>query len=460
MFSYMNQGKKFYREVAMLAIPMVLQNMVTTSLGLLDSFMVGLLGEAPLAAVTMANTPVMVIMLMTFGLQSGGSVLMSQFYGKGDYDSINRVLGIGFYAAAAVTLIFGSVMFFFPVQFMGLFGNDASVVALAAKYGKIVAFSFFFDSMTSVYVAAHRSMANPKPGMVIFMVSMVLNTFLNWVFIFGRLGAPAMGVEGAALATLIARMTQLLMVVLHILFLNKRFQFKPALALKPGGGMIHRYIRYSLPVVFNETLWGLGSSLYPTIMGHMAGSQAILAAYGVAGNIERLCTVAIFGVSGAASIIIGREIGAGKDREKILNVGKALDTLAVLVGAVVGVIFIGVTHVFFAPVVYPLFGLSPEATEIATMMLVVTFSFLFFRAFNSTNVVGVIRGGGDVKTAAFIDLAPMWLVAIPTAALAGLVFQWGILAVYLCMALDNVVKALLGVHRLRSGKWIRNLTAA
>ncbi|MCI9403722.1 MAG: MATE family efflux transporter, partial [Oscillospiraceae bacterium] len=193
MFSYMNQGKKFYREVAMLAIPMVLQNMVTTSLGLLDSFMVGLLGEAPLAAVTMANTPVMVIMLMTFGLQSGGSVLMSQFYGKGDYDSINRVLGIGFYAAAAVTLIFGSVMFFFPVQFMGLFGNDASVVALAAKYGKIVAFSFFFDSMTSVYVAAHRSMANPKPGMVIFMVSMVLNTFLNWVFIFGKLGAPALG---------------------------------------------------------------------------------------------------------------------------------------------------------------------------------------------------------------------------------------------------------------------------
>ena len=460
MFSYMNQGKQFYKEVAMLAIPMVLQNMVTTSLGLLDSFMVGLLGEAPLAAVTMANTPVMVIMLMTFGLQSGGSVLMSQFYGKGDYDSINRVLGIGFYAAAGVTLLFGSVMFFFPVQFMGLFGNDATVVALAAKYGRIVAFSFFFDSITSVYVAAHRSMANPKPGMVILMSSMVLNAFLNWVLIFGKLGAPAMGVEGAALATLIARMVQLSMVIVHILFVDKKFRFQPKLAFRPGVDMLRRYIRYSLPVLFNETLWGLGSSLYPTIMGHMASSQAILAAYGVSGNIERLCTVAIFGVSGATSIIIGREIGAGADREKVLSVGKALDMLAVIVGAIVGGVFIAVTYLFFAPLVYPLFGLSPEATEIATMMLVVTFSFLFFRAFNTTNVVGVIRGGGDVKTAAFIDLAPMWLVAIPTAALAGLVFQWGILAVYLCMALDNVVKALLGVHRLRSGKWIRNLTVA
>lgn len=460
MFSYMNQGKQFYKEVAMLAIPMVLQNMVTTSLGLLDSFMVGLLGEAPLAAVTMANTPVMVIMLMTFGLQSGGSVLMSQFYGKGDYDSINRVLGIGFYAAAGVTLLFGSVMFFFPVEFMGLFGNDAAVVALAAKYGRIVAFSFFFDSMTSVYVAAHRSMANPKPGMVILMSSMVLNAFLNWVLIFGKLGAPAMGVEGAALATLIARMVQLSMVIIHILFVDKTFHFQPGLAFRPGMEMLRRYIRYSLPVLFNETLWGLGSSLYPTIMGHMASSQAILAAYGVSGNIERLCTVAIFGVSGATSILIGREIGAGADREKVLSVGKALDMLAVIVGAIVGGVFIAVTYLFFAPVVYPLFGLSAEATEIATMMLVVTFSFLFFRAFNTTNVVGVIRGGGDVKTAAFIDLAPMWLVAIPTAALAGLVFQWGILAVYLCMALDNVVKALLGVHRLRSGKWIRNLTVA
>ena len=145
MFSYMRQSKKFYREVVMLAVPMVLQNMVTASLGMLDSFMVGLLGEAPLAAVTMANTPIMVIMLMTFGLQSGGSVLISQFYGKKDYDSINRVLGIGVYAAAGVTLVYGLITFLFPVQFMSLFGNDAGVVAMASKYARIVAFSFFLS---------------------------------------------------------------------------------------------------------------------------------------------------------------------------------------------------------------------------------------------------------------------------------------------------------------------------
>ena len=119
MFSYMKQGSAFYKSVVSLAIPMVLQNMVTASLGLLDTFMVGLLGEAPMAAVTMANTPVMIVMLMTFGLQSGGSVLMSQFYGKEDYDSINRVLGIGFYAASFVTLLFGSILFSFPISLWG-----------------------------------------------------------------------------------------------------------------------------------------------------------------------------------------------------------------------------------------------------------------------------------------------------------------------------------------------------
>lgn len=457
MFSHMKQGKQFYRTVFALTIPMVLQNLITTSLGMLDTFMVGLLGEAPMAAVTLANTPITIIQLMTFGLQSGGSVLMSQFHGKNDQDSINRVLGIGFYAATLVTLIFGSIMFFFPSQFMGLFGNDPAVVALAAKYAKIVAWSFFFDCITSVYAAAHRSMANPKPGLYTFVIAMLLNTFLNWVFIFGKLGAPALGVEGAALATLIARCSELVITLLHMHF-NKTFRPKWDLILRPGKDMVKRYLHYSIPVVLNESIYGLGVSLYPTIMGHMAGSQAILAAYGVSGTIERMCTVAVFGLSGATSIIIGKEIGSGNDKEKVLAMGKCMDTLAFLLGLGFSGLLIALTKLFFAPVLYPLFGLSDEATQIATMMLLVTFTILSLRSFNSTNVVGVIRGGGDVKTASLIDLLPMWLVAIPAAAIAGLVLHQPIFVVYLCMTLENIVKFFAGVWRLNSGKWVLNVT--
>lgn len=454
----MNRGKAFYRDVVLLAIPIILQNLITNSLGLLDTFMVGMLGEAPMAAVTLANIPIFVVQLMTFGLQSGASVLISQFYGKGDKGSINEVLGIGFAVAGGITLIFGCIMFFLPVPFMALFGNNADVVALAAQYAKIVAFSFLFDSLAQVYIAAHRSMANPLLGLYILGASMVSNTILNWVFIFGKLGAPAMGVEGAALATLISRMLEFVIAVGHIA-LGKRFRLQFDRLLHPSPAMLGKYVRFATPVLLNETLWGLGTSLYPTIMGHMEGSQAILAAYGIVGNLVNVSTVMVFAIGGTTAIIIGREIGAGR-REGVYETGLCLDTLAFLAGLIVGAVFIVLTYTLFEPVVYPLFHLSQEASEIATMMSVVSFAILAVRSFNTTNVVGVLRGGGDVRAATIIDLLPMWLLSLPLAALAGLVFHWGILPVYLCISLDNVVKLVLGVWRLRSGVWIRDITAA
>ena len=454
----MNRGKAFYRDVVLLAIPIILQNLITNSLGLLDTFMVGMLGEAPMAAVTLANIPIFVVQLMTFGLQSGASVLISQFYGKGDKGSINEVLGIGFAVAGGITLIFGCVMFFLPVPFMSLFGNNADVVALAAQYAKIVAFSFLFDSLAQVYIAAHRSMANTLLGLYILGASMVSNTILNWVFIFGKLGAPAMGVQGAALATLISRMLEFVIAVGHIA-LGKRFRLQFDRLLHPSPAMLGKYVRFATPVLLNETLWGLGTSLYPTIMGHMEGSQAILAAYGIVGNLVNVSTVMVFAIGGTTAIIIGREIGAGR-REGVYETGLCLDTLAFLAGLIVGAVFIVLTYTLFEPVVYPLFHLSQEASEIATMMSVVSFAILAVRSFNTTNVVGVLRGGGDVRAATIIDLLPMWLLSLPLAALAGLVFHWGILPVYLCISLDNVVKLVLGVWRLRSGVWIRDITAA
>jgi len=452
----MRRGPAFYRNVASLAIPMILQNLVTSSLGLLDTFMVGLLGEAPMAAVTLANIPVFVVMLMTFGLQSGASVLIAQFYGKGDTDSINQVLGIGLYLGGGLTLLFGCVMFFIPQQFMSLFGNDPAVVAMAADYARIVAFSFLCDTLASVYVAMHRSMEHPQLGTFLFTSAGITNAFLNWVFIFGNLGAPALGVKGAALATTISRVLELVIAVTHAV-VNKHFRVKLSLALRPSKDMLRRYVRYATPVLFNETMWGLGNSLYTTVMGHMAGSQAILAAYAISGNIDRLCTVTVMALSGATSIIIGREIGAGK-KDQVYDIGRALDMLTFLMGLVVGALCIGLTFVFFKPVVYPIFSLSPEAEGIAVMMSVVSFTFLALRAFNTTNVVGVLRGGGDVKMASFIDLAPLWFAAVPAAAICGLVLKLGILWVQLSIQLENIVKFFIGMWRLHSGKWIRDVT--
>ncbi|WP_186565245.1 MATE family efflux transporter [Lawsonibacter celer] len=456
MFSYMRQGPAFYREVVVLAIPIVLQNLITNSLGLLDTFMVGMLGELPMAAVTLANIPIFVILLLIFGLQSGGSVLIAQFWGKGDADSINRVMGIGVYVAGSISVCFALVMFFFPQPFMGLFSNNAEIVALAAEYARIVGFSYIFNSITSVYIGAHRSMENPKLGLGILSVSMVSNTFLNWVLIFGKLGAPRLGVVGAAAATLISRIIEFAVMLLHARF-SRRFRLRLALLLRPGRALLKSYARFATPVVLNETLWGLGSSLYPTIMGYMAESTPILAAYAISGNIEKVCTVVVFALAGTASILIGREIGAGR-KERVYDLGRALNTLSLLAGLVVGALMVAVTLLAAAPFLYPLFGLSSRAAEIATMMQIVVFSTLFIRAFNTTNIVGVLRGGGDVRAASVIDVLPLWAAALPLAAIAGLVFRLDILWVYLCTVVENLVKFLLGMLRFRSGVWIHDVT--
>ena len=457
MLASLHQGKRFYRNLIGLALPIILQNLITTSLGLLDTFMVGMLGESPMAAVTLANIPIFVIQLMVFGFQSGASVLISQHWGKKDTDTINRVIGISFYVAGALSLLFALVMVLFPVQFMGLFSNNEALVSIAARYARIVGPSYVFNSLSQVYLGAHRSMENPRLGLYVLAVSMCTNTLLNYMFIFGRLGAPALGVVGAAVATLTSRIIEFVITFLYAAF-SRRFRLRWSLVLRPGREVARRFLHYASPVVLNETMWGLGTSLFPTIMGHMAGSTEILAAFTIAGNIEKMATVVIFALAGAAAIIIGREIGQGTPPDRVYEIGAAMELLSLLLGLVVGVIAILLVLTLAEPLLYPLFQLSEGARGITTMMMLVIFLFLPLRSFNTVNVVGVLRGGGDVRMASFIDLLPLWAVTLPITAVVGLVVKADILWVYLAISLENIVKFFMGVRRFRSGAWIHDVT--
>jgi len=456
MLTFFKREPGFYKKLLALALPIIIQNLITNSLGLIDTFMVGTLGEGPLAGVTLANIPIFVVQLMMFGVQSGSSVLTSQYRGKGDYRSINRVMGISMYVAGSITLIFSLIVTLVPEWFIGLFGNDPEIVVTAVRYARIVCWSYFFDSFVLMYVGAHRSMGNPKRGLYILCVSMVANTFLNWVFIFGNLGAPRLEVEGAALATLLARMMSFAIMVVWAIR-DKHFRIDLKLLLCPGREMVRRFLRVATPVVCNETFWSLGTSLFPTIMGHMDGSKEILAAYAIAGNITNLCTVGVFAIAGTAAILIGQEIGSG-NTDKVYSLGGLLDALAFLVGLVMGLIFWGLLHVFVRPVLFPLFDLSAQAASICTMMLTVGFLTMSLRSFCTTNIVGVLRGGGDVKVAAVVDILPLWVIAIPLAALFGLILKWGILWVYLAMVSESAIKCVVGHLRYRTGKWIRDVT--
>lgn len=456
MFSFMRQGPGFYREVAALATPVILQNLITSMLGMADTFMVGLLGELPMAAVTLANIPIFVVQLFIFGVQSGSSVLISQYWGRKDMDSITRVMGVAMWIVLTVTSVFAAILLFFPLQFLSFFGNQPEVIAVAAQYGRIAGMSCVFDAVVMMYVAAYRSMERPQLGMYILAASMLVNTFLNWVFIFGNLGAPAMGVEGAALATLLSRILEVVIMVVHML--RNRF-YTPAFSLlfRPGAEMARRFLRYGTPVVANETLWGLGNSVYTTVMGHMDGSTEILAAYTIAGNVDKICMVISFGLGATAAIIIGREIGAGHP-ERAPGVGAALLFLSLFFGCAIGLLLFLFAWLVAPTIVFPLFKLSAGAASIAVMMMCMQAIIRPLSDVNGVCIVGVLRGGGDVKMASLIDICPLWLFAVPVTAVCGLIFKLPIFWVYLVRLVEQIIKLIAGLWRLRGGQWVRDLT--
>lgn len=457
MLSSLRQEPGFYRRLWKLTLPIVLQNLITTSLGFADTFMVGLLGNAEMAAVTAANVPIFITQCMIFGFQSGMAVLVSQYWGKSDTDNISRCTGVALYAVTAVSTLVALTTFFFPAQVLRLITPNEDLVALGTSYIQIVGFSYIFNGISSIYAGVQRSTEYPAFGTILFAVSMCVNTFLNYVLIFGRLGAPAMGVTGAAVATLTSRVVEFIIAVVFAL-VNKRLPLHWGCLFRPNRGIFRSFIKYSTPVICNETMWSLGTSMLTVIMGHMANSQDMLAAYSLVGNVDKLSTVVCFGVAASAAVIVGKEIGMGRSKERVYSVGWTLLLASMLIGAGVMAVLLILLPTFFRPVLYPLFKLTPGATEAATCMAIYYALFLPMRAFDITNITGVLRAGGDAKVASVIDLSPLWLGSIPLMALTGLVFQAPIPVVCLAMQVENICKCPLGLIRFRSRRWINDVT--
>lgn len=457
MLRALRREKGFYQNLLALTAPVVLQNLITTSLGFADIFMVGLLGNAEMAAVTAANVPVFIIQIVLFGFQSGMAVLVSQYWGRGDTENISRCLGVALYAATGFAALVALVTFLFPVQVLRLITPNEDLVGLAVNYIRLVGLSYIFNSISSVYAGVQRCTEFPAFGMILFGISMCVNTFLNFVLIFGHFGAPALGVTGAAAATLTSRVVEFIAAAVFALC-SKRLPLRRRCILCPGRDILRRFIRYSTPVVCNEAMWSLGTSMLTVIMGHMSNSQDMLAAYALIGNIDRLATVVCFGLAASAAVIVGKEIGQGESREKVFSVSWTLLLCSMLVGGVVMILLLILLPSFFRPVLFPLFQLTPGAADVAACLAVIYAVSMPMRAFDVTNITGVLRAGGDARAAALIDIGPLWLAAVPLMALTGLVLDAPTWLVCVAMQAENLCKCPIGLVRFHSRKWINDVT--
>ena len=405
MFRHLHREPGFYKRLFLLALPLILQNLITTSLGFVDTFMVGMLGQNELSAVTAANTPIYLLQIIILGLLSGLSVLASQYWGKGDTDSINRCMGVSLYAGLIIAVSVAAVLFFFPLHVMALVTNNDLLIELGAPYLRIVGLSYIFNTISSVYIGMQRSTENPAMGMIVFGISMLTNTGLNYILIFGKFGAPALGITGAAIATLTSRVLEFVIVAVYA----PRYRRVPLmlrLLLRPGGAMARSFLKYATPVLVNEVLWGLGVSVMTAVMGHMAISTDMLAAHAIMGNIDKFSTVACFGIAGATAVIVGKRIGEGAGREEVYSLGCCLLTVSFGVGLVVSVCLAVLLPTVFIPYLYPLFHLEGLALEIAVTMCVVYLFMLPLKAFDITNITGLLRAGGDSRMASIIKVLP------------------------------------------------------
>ena len=457
MIRELKRPRTFYERLFRLTAPIALQNLITFSLGLIDTFMVSRLSNEAMAAVTTANVPVFLLISIVFGVQSGVGILISQYWGKKDMENISRAMGVAAYLGVGIAAVIGVVLYRWPVAIMDLLSNNHELSVLGAPYLRLIGFSYVFNMLSSIYVSAQRSVENSAFGMKLFGMSTVINTGMNYLLIFGKCGFPMLGVEGAAIATLLSRVAEFA-VCLFCALRSRTMPLHLKAFFRPGWEMCRRFIKYSSPVLCNELLWGLGNSMLTVILGYTVNSVEYLAANAVMGNLNRLFLVVCFGLGAATAVMVGKAIGEGQSHEEVLELSHTLLWVTILVGAVLAVFALALVPLLFQPVIFPLFKLYDETARIATALAVTGFASIPLHAYAITAVTGVLRAGGDVFFSAVLDIAPQWLAALPLTALFALVLGSSYWWVAAAIQAESLIKCPLCYLRIRKGKWIHDVT--
>ncbi len=444
--------KSFYKSLGKIAFPLALQNLISVGVAMTDTVMLGSLGETAISASSLANQLFFILTFALFGLSGGTIVLCAQYWGKGDKITISKVMGITLRFSITVGIIFTFIGVVFPTQFMTLYTKDADVIIAGVSYLHYVAPSYVLSSITVIYLAVMRSMENVKISLFTSCTSFLVNVILNAIFIFGLFGAPAMGVAGAAFATLIARGVEFTIAVVYSTFLNKRFHFHFRHLLTWDRELLKDYFRYSGPVILNESLWGAGISVQAAILGNL-GKYASAAA-NIVSVVQRLTTVLIFGVCDSATVLLGKKIGSGDE-----DGAKAeANTFVFLSGGLGLFSALLVVLIGNAAVSAGVFTMTATTAGYVHIMFYGAAVFVFFQSVSAMNIVGIMRSGGDTRAALVIDVGTLWLISLPVGLIVGYVFHLAPPYVYLCMSCDEIIKVFICLWRFKKDKWLHNVT--
>lgn len=431
------------------ALPIALQSLIGSSLNLVDNIMVGRLGETEVAAVGVGILPFILFWMVLFGFNSGSAAFISQFFGARDGKNIKKTLGFAICVSACIGILFFSIGRFFPELFVNIITNNDALKPLATEYIKVGSFCFLFLGFTVPFTFCLRATQQTRLPLYISAFAFCVNTFLNYVLIFGNFGAPRLGVMGSALATVIARALELTLVLTIVFFGKNMIAGKPLEYFGWAREFASRVVGIALPTMLNETVWGAGSALYTVAYARMATTE--FAAFQASRVIENLFIMAAFSIGDAALILIGQRLGAGE-----LDYGFALAKKMLKITAVMGLCF-GALMIAASKPIIGFYNFSGEGQKYAFYILVIYGSLMFVFLINSLIVVGILRAGGDTKAAMAIDCSTVWVIGVPTAFITTQFLRLPIYFCVLLVSMEEAVKLSLLIRRFRSRKWVKNV---
>lgn len=442
--------KELYSWALKLAVPIMIQNLISTLVGTADTVMLGFVGQTAMAASSLANQYVFVLFCAFYGMATATSVMCAQYWGKGDRKTIEKIIGLAARVAILFALVFTAVSFFFPEIIMKLFTDSADTIDAGIHYLRVLSVSFVFMAIAQVYLSALRSIGKVAFPSAVSVISLFVNILLNAVFIFGLFGLPKLGVIGVALGTVMARVTEVVLCVIYSFRGDIRFRVK--YIFSKAGVLTKDFFKISMPSIGNDLIWSLATSVFAAILGHMGDD--IVAANAIAIMVVNVGAIAMRGFANATTIVIGQTLGAGRIEPAKEYAGK-LVRLTAYVGCA-GCLVILMLRPFITSF-YEGRITEQAILYLGSMMLMTTYR-MVGEGVNTCLICGCFRGGGDTRYGLIMDTIMMWGVSIPLMAIAAYVIKLPPIWVYFVMTLDEIIKMPFIFIHFYKYKWLKNIT--
>jgi len=439
----------FHAKLFALVIPIALQQLMNALVSASDALMLGFISQDALSAVSQAGQVMFVYTLFQFALTSGAAIFAAQYYGKGDIDSVEKVLAIVLKFNIAVSMLFSIGAIFTPKILMMAFTNESKLISMGAEYLRYVGPTYLMMGMSQSYLCIMKNCGRASVSSVISSVSMMLNILLNAVLIFGIGFFPRMEIKGAAIATLISRVVELVWAWSQS-FKKDGIKLRKKYILHNDRLLFRDYCKYTAPILGNELVWGCGFTMFSVIMGRL-GTDAI-AANSVANIVKNILICFCMGTASAGGIMVGNKLGQG-DLETAKEYGSKTCKTALVIGLISGGMILAVS-----PLVVRFANLSQTAAGYLQIMLCVCSYYVVGKTMNTTTIAGIFCAGGDSKFGFICDTITMWVVVVPIGLVSAFVLKLPVVTVYILMNIDEIIKLPAVYIHYKKYRWLKDLT--